>query len=69
MHSIHDNLSHVLNKSLDSVQHLKNEIETIHDQVKFITAPIKWTNKTFFILFHGIKHKKQVFCVVYVGLK
>ncbi|KAG2194327.1 hypothetical protein INT47_000254 [Mucor saturninus] len=55
MHSIHDNLSHVLNKSLDSVHHLHSEIETIHDQVKFIAAPIQWTSQVFFVLLYGLK--------------
>jgi hypothetical protein len=53
MHTINDNLNQVLNKSLDSVNHLKNDIGTIHDQIKFIAAPIQWTNDTILILLSG----------------
>lgn len=67
MHSIHDNLSHVLNKSLDSVHHLHSEIETIHDQVKFIAAPIQWTSQALFVLLYG-KITFRFFFFFFVGL-
>lgn len=56
MNTINDNLNLVLNRSLVSVNHLKTEIGTIHEQVKLIAAPIQWTNNilSFFVLGKGI---------------
>jgi hypothetical protein len=61
--AVNKNLNHVLNKSLDSVKTLQNDIATIHHQIKVITEPIEWTINTVSDLFEGRDIIWLTFCL------
>lgn len=41
-----DKMNNILDKSHENIKNLQDDIHTIHNQIKFITAPLEWTATT-----------------------